>query len=116
MVGKKTGPRMTLTTQLVLRALLADPAREMYGLQICAGAGLPSGTIHPILARLEHRYGWLTSRWEDIKPEDEGRPRRRYYRLTEDGAERARIALAQAVTPVSAITVGLRARPVGDLP
>jgi len=40
---------MTIPTQLVLRALLADPAREMYGLQICAGAGLPSGTIHPIL-------------------------------------------------------------------
>jgi PadR family transcriptional regulator, regulatory protein PadR len=117
MVGKKrTGPRMTIPTQLVLRALLADPAREMYGLQICAGAGLPSGTIHPILARLEHEYGWLTSRWENIKPEDEGRPRRRYYRLTEDGAERARLALAQAATPVSTITVGLRARPAGDLP
>ena len=60
---------------------------------------------HP--ARAE--YGWLTSRWEDIKPEAEGRPRRRYYRLTEDGAERARIALAQAATSVS--TIGLRARP-----
>jgi PadR family transcriptional regulator, regulatory protein PadR len=117
MVGKKrAGPRMTIPTQLVLRALLADPAREMYGLQICAGAGLPSGTIHPILARLEHQYGWLTSRWENIKPEDEGRPRRRYYRLTEDGAERARLALAQAATRVSTITVGLRARPAGDLP
>lgn len=117
MVGKKqTGPRMTITTQLVLRTLLADPAREMYGLQICAGAGLPSGTIHPILARLEHEYGWLTSRWEDIKPEDEGRPRRRYYRLTEDGAERARIALAQAVTPISTITTGLRTWPAGNQP
>lgn len=117
MVGKKrAGPRMTIPTQLVLRALLADPAREMYGLQICAGAGLPSGTIHPILARLEHQYGWLASRWENIRPEDEGRPRRRYYRLTEDGAERARLALAQAATTVSTITVGLRARPAGDLP
>ena len=89
---KQPGPRMTIPTRLVLRALLAEPTQEMYGLQIGEQAGLPSGTIHPILARLEHEYGWLTSRWEDMKPEDEGRPRRRYYRLTEDGAERARIA------------------------
>ena len=30
-----------------------------------------------ILARLE-RCGWLESRWEDIEPAEEGRPRRRY--------------------------------------
>ena len=110
---KRAGPRMTLTTQLVLRVLLADPAQERYGLQICAEAGLPSGTIHPILARLEHEYGWLTSRWEEIKPQDQGRPRRRYYRLSEDGAERARLALAQARTPVSAME--LRVRSAGGL-
>jgi PadR family transcriptional regulator, regulatory protein PadR len=103
---------MTIPTQLVLRALLADTAREMYGLEICAAAGLPSGTIHPILGRLEHEYGWLVSRWEDIQPEEEGRPRRRYYRLTEDGAELARIALAQAATSIGAIGV-LRPRPIG---
>ena len=66
-MGKEAGPRMTLPTQLVLRALLAEPTHEKYGLQICAGAGLPSGTIHPILARLEG-LGWLESRWEDISP------------------------------------------------
>lgn len=95
---------MTIPTQLVLRALLAEPTKEMYGLEVCAEAGLQSGTIHPILARLEG-LGWLESRWEDIKPEEEGRPRRRYYRLTEDGAERARIALAQATTPVAALSL-----------
>jgi|SRR5690242_21402560 PadR family transcriptional regulator len=112
-MGSQSGPRMTLPTQLVLRALLADPATEMYGLQICAAAGLASGTIHPILARLEG-LGWLESRWEDIKPQEQGRPRRRYYRLTSDGIEFARVALARATTPVSAIT-GLRARPTGGL-
>jgi PadR family transcriptional regulator, regulatory protein PadR len=111
-MSKPRGPRMTLPTQLVLRALLADPTTEMYGLQICAEAGLPSGTIHPILARFE-RLGWLESRWEDITPQEEGRPRRRYYQLTEDGAERARIALAQATTSVTAL--GLRPRPAGGL-
>ncbi len=104
---------MTIPTQLVLRALLAEPTQEMYGLQICAQSGLPSGTIHPILARLEHDFGWLTSRWEDIDPGTEGRPRRRYYRLTDDGAELARIALAHATTSVN--TLGLRIRPAGGM-
>jgi DNA-binding PadR family transcriptional regulator len=103
---------MTIPVQLVLRAMLAEPAREMYGLQICQAAGLPSGTIHPILARFEG-LGWLESSWEDAVPQEEGRPRRRYYRLTADGAERARIALAQATTSVSAL--GLRLRPAGGM-
>ena len=109
---RQAGPRMTIPTQLVLRALLAEPTQEMYGLQVCAAAGLPSGTIHPILARFEG-LGWVESRWEDASPREEGRPRRRYYKLTEDGAEWARIALAQATTSVS--TIGLRTRLVGGL-
>jgi DNA-binding PadR family transcriptional regulator len=98
---------MTMTVQLVLRAMLAEPTKEMYGLQICQAAGLPSGTIHPILARLEG-HGWTESHWEDVDPQAEGRPRRRFYKLTEDGAEKARIALAQATTSVAAIKVALR--------
>ncbi len=88
-------PRMTLQTQLVLRAMLAEPAAERYGLQLCEETGLPSGTIYPIVARLE-QLGWVESNWED--PRDhvaEGRPRRRYYRLTDDGAGQARDALAR---------------------
>jgi len=99
-----SSPRMTLPTQLVLRTLLAEPTREMYGLQICAEAGLPSGTIHPILARLES-IGWLESRWEDVSPHEQGRPRRRYYALTSDGAELARAALERA--RASAVNVSM---------
>ena len=88
-------PRMTLATQLVLDVLLSDPRAERYGSQIGQGAGLPSGTVHPILARLE-RVGWLDSRWEDIDPHQEGRPARRYYRLTDSGAAQARRALVRA--------------------
>jgi PadR family transcriptional regulator, regulatory protein PadR len=109
---KRPAPRMTLPTQLVLRTLLAEPTQEMYGLQICEAAGLPSGTIHPILARFEG-LGWLESRWEDVSPQEEGRPRRRYYRLTVDGAERARMALTQATTSLS--TIGLRTRSADGL-
>jgi PadR family transcriptional regulator, regulatory protein PadR len=102
MTSGSPDPRMTLSAQLVLRALLEQPARELYGLEICAKAGLPSGTIHPILARLE-KAGWLESRWEDTDPHEEGRPRRRYYRLSPDGAERARTALARATEGTTAL-------------
>src|SRR5512133_2813577 len=74
-------PRMTIPTQLVLRALLSDPSRELYGVEIGTAAGLPSRTVHPIPARLE-TVGWLTSRHEEINPRAEGRPARRYYRAT----------------------------------
>ena len=86
---------MTIPTQLVLRLLLEDPEQERYGVEIGDGAGLPSGTVHPILARFEG-MGWLTSRWEEVDPSTEGRPARRYYRLTADGVEAARQALAGA--------------------
>lgn len=89
---------MTIPTQLVLRGLLEDPAREMYGVEIGAVAGLPSGTVHPILARLEG-LRWLESRWEDVDTRAVGRPARRYYRLTSAGVEDARDALARAYRP-----------------
>lgn len=101
-----SGPRMTLATQLVLGVMLEKPNQGMYGLEICRAAGLPSGTIHPILARLEG-CGWLESQWEDIDPAEEGRPRRRFYCLTHEGAERARNALARAHTPRPSLRPGL---------
>jgi PadR family transcriptional regulator PadR len=91
-------PRMTLPTQLVLRALLADPSAEYYGVEIGEAAGLMSGTVHPILARLES-IGWVESRWEDVDPRVAGRPARRYYRITAHGAEQARNELARIRPP-----------------
>jgi DNA-binding PadR family transcriptional regulator len=105
-------PRMTISTQLVLRALLADPARELYGVEIGQAAGLPSGTVHPILARLE-TVGSLASRWEEIDPRAEGRPARRCCHLTPDGIELARSALARAY---SATARPAWLRPVGEEP
>jgi len=87
--------RMTIPTQLVLQVLLEDATVERYGYEVGEAAGLPSGTVHPILARLEGA-GWLESRWEDVDATEAGRPARRYYRLTADGATAARDALARA--------------------
>src|SRR3954464_15282706 len=104
------GPRMTIPTQLVIEALLGESGRELYGLEIGERAGLRSGTVHPILARLEG-VGWLTSRWEDVDPQTEGRPPRRYYRLTAEGAQSAQAALSRAHRP----SPGLGLRPqVGE--
>jgi PadR family transcriptional regulator PadR len=87
---------MTMQTQMVLRQALVEPAREWYGLEMMQATGLPSGTVYPIIARLE-QAGWISSRWEEpAEHRDEGRPRRRYYRLTENGAECARLALARS--------------------
>jgi PadR family transcriptional regulator PadR len=96
---KASEPRLTVPMLLALRAMLDDPTREMYGLEICKAAGLPSGTLHPILARLE-RCGWLESHWENTEPTEGGRPRRRYYRFSPHGAERARAALEKVHVPV----------------
>ena len=87
---------MTASVLKVVAALLADPGADRYGLQLMQDTGLPSGTLYPILARLE-RAGWVASQWEHIDPAAEGRPSRRYYRLTADGAAAARreVALMQ---------------------
>lgn len=86
--------RATLQTRLVLQTLLTDPDEELYGLQIVDATGLPPGTIYPILARLEGA-GWVTSRWEE-GAHAEGRPRRRYYRVTPDSVAPARALLADS--------------------
>ena len=84
---------MTLQVQLVLNEMLSEPAEQRYGLDLCEATGLPSGTIYPIMARLE-RIKWVESDWEDPEAHiAQGRPRRRYYRLTREGAEAAAEAL-----------------------
>lgn len=98
------GPRMTLYVHLVLRAFLAAPGREMYGLEIMRAAGLPSGTVYPILARLESA-GWLSGRAEDINPRAEGRPPRRYYRLTAAGTAAARQAAERSAVQFAALGI-----------
>jgi PadR family transcriptional regulator, regulatory protein PadR len=85
-------PRMTVQTLGLLSAMLDAPYDTWYGLELGRVSKLKSGTLYPILARLE-RAGWLSSSWEEIDPATEGRPRRRLYRLTGAGADSARLAV-----------------------
>ena len=86
---------MTAPLQRVLRAFLEDPAAPRYGYDLMKTAGLPSGTLYPMLARLEDE-GLVSSEWEPPPADAGGRPPRRYYRLTAEGAQTARLELAQA--------------------
>src|SRR5260370_4337146 len=90
--------KMTGPVQQVLRAMLEDPAVPRYGLQISKQAGLETGTLYPVIARLE-RVGWVGSSWEDPDLSiSDGRPRRRHHQLTKDGAQQPRLALAESPT------------------
>lgn len=80
--------RMSLQTLHVLEAFLANPAEQLSGADVQKRTGLASGTLYPILLRLESA-GWFVSRWESIDPASAGRPRRRLYRLTASGLARA---------------------------
>ena len=77
-------PRMTAQTLRLLAVLLNDPTNEWYGFDLADRADLKTGTLYPILARLE-RAGWLKSYWEDVDPQVAQRPRRRLYVLTPTG-------------------------------
>lgn len=86
---------MTLATASVLRVLLEEPTKPRYGFDIAREAGLATGSLYPILARLE-QSGWLDSCWEQQGADNNpGRPRRRYYTLTGEGVISARNALSE---------------------
>jgi PadR family transcriptional regulator, regulatory protein PadR len=87
--------RLTGPLQRVLMAFLADPAAPQYGYDLMKAAALPSGTLYPMLARLQQE-GLVTSEWETQAGDAGGRPPRKYYRLTGDGVRVARLELAQA--------------------
>ena len=72
---------------------LDEPDAHRYGLELMNATGFPSGTLYPVLARLE-RAGWIRSQRESIDPVAEGRPARRYYQLTGEGQMAARYELA----------------------
>ena len=96
-------PQLTAQTLKVLIALLESPRDELSGAEIRKSAKLQSGTLYPILLRLE-RVGWLESRWEVEDPQSLGRPRRRYYRVTALGAQQARAAVQRIKAEVGGLS------------
>jgi DNA-binding PadR family transcriptional regulator len=87
---KLTGP-----LERVLRVLLDDTSAPRYGYDLMKAARLPSGTLYPMLARLQ-ADGLVTSEWEPQPQDASGRPPRKYYQLTGEGIRVARLELAHA--------------------
>jgi DNA-binding PadR family transcriptional regulator len=84
-------PNLTYPSALVLHALANG---YTYGFDIMEATGLASGTVYPLLRRLEG-MACVESRWEsETTAARDGRPARRYYRITREG--RALLARAQA--------------------
>jgi len=94
--------RLTQATALILQALATG---RCHGFQVMEATGLPSGTVYPVLRRLE-REAAVESHWEkDETAREAGRRTRRVYRLTESGvllADRARQRLADTARLLSA--------------
>lgn len=102
MPRRKPGTLLPLETEILEAALstlrsghatfhgfgLAQTMREQTGSRSLTG----HGTLYKALGRLEE-FGLLSSRWEDAAAA-EGRPRRRLYELTDQGAEVAEQARA----------------------
>lgn len=67
----------------VFEAIDGAPAHApAWGLQLCQHTGYGTGTVYPALDRLL-KAGWISDEWETPAPAD--RPRRRFYRATEEG-------------------------------
>jgi PadR family transcriptional regulator PadR len=64
-----------------LRCLVAA-GHPVWGLQVSATTGRPTGTVYPLLDRLE-QAGYVESSWEGAN--DRPGPRRRLYALTASG-------------------------------
>jgi DNA-binding PadR family transcriptional regulator len=79
-------------TVAILKSILEG---HRFGLDVMDATGLPSGTVYPTLARMEAR-SYVESEWEDPGvAKADGRPRRRYYRVTPEGAQAVAEALAR---------------------
>lgn len=103
--------KLTVTVATVLCVFLSDPDRKWYGLELMRETELPSGTLYPVLARMEAE-GWLASERETTRAHEEGRPRRRYYTLTALGRSMGAGRLAQVIQRLQPKPTPARFRPV----
>ena len=106
---RKAGSLVPLEVEILEHAAqfarLRDPEFHGFGVakEMQAAGGdrqlVAHGTLYKALNRLE-TAGYLDSRWEDAdRAVEEGRPRRRLYRLTTVGSAALAGARATAVTP-----------------
>lgn len=83
----------------LLAVLVTTGDRWSYGYELASLTGIKSGTLYPLLIRLEAQ-GHLQAEWQ--QPTTPGRPPRHAYRLTAAGRRLARAEAAAAGQPVQA--------------
>lgn len=72
-----------------------DDNLPWFGYDLSRHIGIRAGRMYPALTRL-HEAGWISDGWEDAAvAQADGRPRRRWYRITADGRQ----ALDREVQP-----------------
>jgi PadR family transcriptional regulator PadR len=86
----------------LLDALLAAGPGWSHGYELTLSTGIRSGTLYPLLIRLEAQ-GYLDAEWQP--PAAPGRPPRHAYRLTAAGQ---RLARAEAAVVDRAGSLGRR--------
>ncbi len=73
--------------RMVLAVLLDAGSEWSHGYELARLANVKSGTLYPLLIRLEAQ-GYLEAEWQ--QPTEGGRPPRHAYRLTASGVQLAR--------------------------
>lgn len=73
--------------RMILDALLNASGQWSHGYELARLANVKSGTLYPLLIRLEAQ-GYLEAEWQ--QPVEGGRPPRHAYRLTASGVQLAR--------------------------
>jgi PadR family transcriptional regulator, regulatory protein PadR len=97
--------KRSIQTRQIFQALLDAPEDETYGFELVKVTGLPSGSVYPILRRLEDEK-IITAREEVIDPNAK-RPRYRiYYRLTAEGRRIAREATREKSKALRSLNPG----------
>ncbi len=89
-------------TVKLLQALLTQADDWRYGYDLSKETGLKSGTLYPLLMRLE-TSSWLEAEWETTP--QPGKPARHMYRLTTLGRQEAQAAIAQVPAAAEPVTL-----------
>lgn len=88
--------KITFAGLLVLRALLEDLSTPRYGYELIRMTGLKSGSLYPIIARLEDD-GLIVSERETRSPRELGRPIRRYISIPPESIDRAKEEIMKTI-------------------
>ncbi len=102
------GTTLSYNAALTLRAMAQGHG---YGFEIMRATRLRSGTVYPLLRRLE-KGGLVASRWEDeVHAHEDGRPRRRYYEVTPGGERALAVAVGRIADQLRLFGGGEAERP-----